>query len=515
MKVSSEQLGVGTGLQAESIMSQKCRENFIEYLKSLYRVYVNKSKKVYDSFEQRSLRRELKRQLIREQRLQSEKYGSELTYLGDLSQDKSRIAWEKLHISLANAPKGVSNNENFKSTRRLGSHENDGLKPVTNGLQNVSRNGILNNTKKQLDELKKELELLKLELSEDGDEKRCDKTYSGRHSLSQGNSRRGLKESSAQRRQTNPRLELRDAYRDITSASMSGSTQRTFHYGDAPTEKTEKAFAADTDFDADSGESRPLFGKCYLGKIPSSFDNSSLRGIDHLYDELSFTSKETEKQPRSSIHDVTRTFPLQDFPEPVFPSQSGSELFHVKPYTLETKDISNLFDVDFGDVGNETPGGARENVVLRRMLRAGSQAKLEGSKARGDLYYVHSFSQGNYKVNGEAKTSLVRPYGQKDKGEVLDKSFGILPSTKSIQRKQIVPVMDKLSMDLHAKDSTEQPRALQRTLSKEKRHREQVLAKKSSRSAQPPSTKTHLHALTALIRMSSKSASAVCDEEAQ
>ena len=514
--MSSEQLRVGTGLQAERIMSQKCRENFMEYLKSLYRVYVNKSKKVYDSFEQRNLRRELKRQLIREQRLQSERYGSELTYLGDLSQDKSRIAREKLHISLANAPKGaVLNNESFKSTRRLESHENDELKPVTNGLQNVSRNGVLNNTKRQLDELKKELELLKLELSEDGDEKRCDKSYSGRHSLSQGNSTRGLKESSAQRRQTNPRLELRDVYRDRTSVYMSSSTQRTFHNGDAPTEKTEKAFAADTDFDADSGESKALFGKCYLGKIPSSFDNSSSRGIDHLYDDLSFTSKETEKQPRSSIHDVTRSFPLQDFPEPVFPSQSGSELFHVKPYTLETKDISNLFDVDFGDVGNEKPGGARENLVLRRMLRAGSQGKLQGSKARDDLDSVHSFSQGNYKVNGEAKTSLVRPYGQKDKGEVLDKSFGILPSTKSIQRKQIVPVMDKLSVDLHVKDSTEQPRPLRRTLSKEKRHREQVLAKKSARIAQPPSTKTHLHALTALIRMSSKSASAVCDEEAQ
>ena len=52
----------------------------------------------------------------------------------------------------------------------------------------------------------------------------------------------------------------------------------------------------------------------------------------------------------------------------------------------------------------------------------------------------------------------------------------------------------------------------QRTLSKDKRHSEQVVAKNPAKSVQAPSSKSHLHALTALIRMSAKNASAMFDE---
>ncbi|KAJ7356134.1 hypothetical protein OS493_026517 [Desmophyllum pertusum] len=144
LKVSSEQLSIGTSLQADAIANQRCREKFVDYLKSLYMVHSNKFKKVHDAFEQRNLRRELKRQQLKEQRLQSERRGSELTYLGDLSQDKSRIARERLKISLASASKGVPSDENLgnvNNTRR----QIDELEQISNGT--------VKDTGRQIDEL--------------------------------------------------------------------------------------------------------------------------------------------------------------------------------------------------------------------------------------------------------------------------------------------------------------------------------------------------------------------------
>ncbi|KAJ7356133.1 hypothetical protein OS493_026516 [Desmophyllum pertusum] len=169
----------------------------------------------------------------------------------------------------------------------------------------------------------------------------------------------------------------------------------------------------------------------------------------------------------------------------------GNESFHLKPYT-DTKGISNLFDVDFDDI-DARKSRDRENLALRRMLRAG--------KSRHNLDAVHSTSHGKTNEVGEAKKSLPSSFTNGDKAEVLDRSVGVVP----LRSERKVFVREKPLKAL-AKDSTEQPRQLQRSPSKEKSFREQALAKKSARSVQPSSTKTHLHALTALIRMSAKNA---------
>jgi len=215
--------------------------------------------------------------------------------------------------------------------------------------------------------------------------------------------------------------------------------------------------------------------------------------------------------PRTAVHEGTRTFLPLDSSEvsAVFNSKtdiaSGTDL-HLKPYTIETKDISNLFDVDFDDVDvKRNPD--RENLALRRMLRAGDLSRLEST---------HSTSQGKTGVNDEAKTRLPTSSATENKRERLYGSLGALPSRNPVYREEKVSLRDKNLREASAKDSSEEPRQLQRSPSKEKRYKEKVLAKKSVRSVQPPrSTNTHLHALTALIRMSSKNAGAMFGEEAQ
>ncbi|KAJ7375962.1 hypothetical protein OS493_037769 [Desmophyllum pertusum] len=138
LKVSSEQLSIGTSLEADAIVNQRCREKFVDYLKSLYMVYSNKFKKVHDAFKQRNLTREFKRQQLKEQRLQSERRGSELPCLGDLLHDNSRNAREWLQISLANASKGVPSDENLgnvNNTRR----QIDELEQISNGTVKKTR----------------------------------------------------------------------------------------------------------------------------------------------------------------------------------------------------------------------------------------------------------------------------------------------------------------------------------------------------------------------------------------
>ncbi|KAJ7375963.1 hypothetical protein OS493_037770 [Desmophyllum pertusum] len=100
---------------------------------------------------------------------------------------------------------------------------------------------------------------------------------------------------------------------------------------------------------------------------------------------------------------------------------------------------------------------------------------------------------------GEAKKFLPSSFTNEDRGEVLDRPVGVV----RFRSERKVLVREK---PLLAKYSTEQPRQLQRSPSKEKSFREQALAKKSARSVQPSSTKSHLHALMALIMMRAKNA---------
>ena len=492
LKVSSEQLNIGTGLRVDAIMNQKCEEKFMVYLKSLHQVYSAKSKKVYDSFEHRNVRRELKRLQLKEHRLKSERLGSELTYLGELSQNKSRIAREKLQVSLTNASRGVPSDGILESRAR----QIDELEHITltNGTTKMPSDGTITGTKRQLDELKKELELLKLECSVSRDENDCQSFTTS------DSSRNESKLVSALDRPTNPRQELRDLYRGSTSGNMDVASK----------EKT---------FETVFGDNQPRFGGCYLGNIPSSFNDSRRRVLDRSRDKLSFTFKELDVLPRTYVHEGIRTFLTHDSSEvPVFNSKAdivrGSDV-HLKPYTTETKGISNLFNVDFDDVDVEK-NRDRENSVLRRMLQAGDLSRLEDSKLRRDLHSTHSTSQGKTRVNGEGKTMLPTSSATEDKRERMCGSLSALPSRKPTYKEEKVSVRDKTTTETPTKDLSEEPRQLQRSPSKEKRYREQVLAKKSARSVEPSqSTKTHLHALTALIRMSAKNAGAMFGEEAQ
>ena len=516
LEVSSEQLNIGTGLRVDAIMNQKCEEKFMEYLKSLHLVYSTRSKKVYDAFEQRNVRRELRRQQLRDHRLKSERPGSELTYLGELSHNKSRIAREKLQVSLANASRGVPSNGVLESTTR----QIDELEHIalTSGSTKMPSEGAITGTKRQLDALKKELELLKLELSESGDENDC-KSFTTPDSLVQGSSRYESKLLSALDKQKNSRHKLRDLYRGhgIKNENMSEKSKKTIHNGDM-------SIALKT-FETPSDDNQPRFGGCYLGNIPSSFDDSRRIGLDRSRDELSqFTFKEMDVLPRTSVLEGTRTFLPLDSSEvsAVFNSKAdivSDTVLHLKPYSTETKGISNLFEVDFDEADVDVKKNHdRENSALRRMLRAGDLSRLESGKLRSDLYSTHSTSQGKTGVNGEAKTTLPTSSAteNRDKRERLCGSLGALPSRKPMYKEEKVSLRDKTSTEASAKDSSEEPRQLQRSPTKEKRYREKVLGKKSARSAEPPhSTKTHLHALTALIRMSAKNAGAMFGEKAQ
>ena len=507
LQVSAEHLNIGTGLRADAIMNQKSEENFIEYLKLLHQVYCSKSKKVYDAFEQRNVRRELKRQQLKEHRLKSERFGSELTYLGELSQDKSRIAREKLQISLANASRGVPSDGILESPAR----QIDELEHIasTNGLTKMPSDGTITGTKRQLDELKKELELLKLECNESTDStdrKNFTMPDSSKHES------RLLSELDMPK---NPRHELRDVCRGSIIANVSEKSKKTIHNGDMSVALNDKTFETASD------DKQPRFGGCYLGNIPSSFGDSRRRGLDRSRDELSFTFKEMDALPRTSVHDGTRTSLPHDSSEvSVFNSKadivSGSELLHLKPYTTETKGISNLFEVDFDDADVDVKKNYdRENSALKRMLRAGDLSRLEGSKFRRDLYSTHSASHGKTRAHDEAKTMSPSFSITKDKRERLHGPLDASLSRKPMYKEEKVSVRDNTSTEALAKDSSEEPRQLRRSPSKEKRFREQVLVKKSARSVEPSqSTKTHLHALTALIRMSAKNAGAMFGEEA-
>lgn len=513
LKVSSEQLNIGTGLRADTIMNQKCEEKFMDYLKSLHQVYSSKSKKVYDAFEQRNVRRELERQQLKEHRLKSEGLGSELTYLGELSQNKSRIAREKLQVSLSNASRGLPGNGILENTTwKIDELGNTGL---SNGSTKMISGGTVTGTKRQLDELKKELALLKLECSESLDENDF-KRFTTPDSVFQGSSPHEWKLFSTLDKPKNPRQELRELYRGSTNANMNEESKKTTHNSDMTLALREKTFETTSD------DNQSRFGGCYLGNIPSNFDDSSGRGQGHSLDDLSFTFKEMDVLPRTCVQEETGNFlPHDSSEESVFHSKSdvvsGSDLLYLKPSTTETKGISNLFEVDFGDVDVVVKKNYdRENSALRRMLRAGDLSKLESGRLKPDLFSSHSTGQGKTRVDGEAKTTLPTSSITKDKGERLYGSLGALPSKKPMYKEEKLSVRDKTSTEALAKDFSEEPKQFRRSPSKEKSYREQVLAKNSARTVEPSrSTKTNLHALTALIRTSAKNAGAMFGEEGQ
>ena len=261
LEVSSEQFNIGTGLRVDAIMSQKCEEKFMEYLKSLHQVYSTRYKTVYDAFEQRNVRRELKKQQLRDHRLKSERLGSELTYLTELSQNKSRIAREKLQVSLANASRGVPSSGILENTAR----QIDDLEHIapTNGSTKMPSDGTITGTKRQLDGLKKELELLKLEVSEFGDENDCE-SFTTPDSLFQRSSKHEAKLLSALDKPKNSRHELRDLYRGITNGNMSDKSKETIHSRDMSIDLREKTFKTASD------DNQSRFGGCYLGDIPAA-----------------------------------------------------------------------------------------------------------------------------------------------------------------------------------------------------------------------------------------------------
>ena len=78
LQVSSEKLGIVSNVRTEDITQLRNREQFHDYLESLYLLHSNGTKGVLNTSDQTNLKREIKRLQLREQRLK-ERQGSELT----------------------------------------------------------------------------------------------------------------------------------------------------------------------------------------------------------------------------------------------------------------------------------------------------------------------------------------------------------------------------------------------------------------------------------------------------
>jgi len=511
------------------------------------------------------VKREINRLHLREQRLK-ERHGSQLSYLEEASQGESRISREKLQLSFENPSRILSDNERQK----VGGFMRVSLVP-----KDTAENGTSSSTKRELGKLEEELRLLQLEC---GDE-------------SFGVSTPSFRASHLQRSQKNPRQELRDLCRGslvgtkVQEPKLSTIAQETFGNNDLVAASRCKTFQCESD------DGKLPFGGCYLSEPAGEYKNSKTPDLEHSLDE-SFIFKEYPAQP--SFLEEIRALTPRTSSQAVLNGQ-GANVFKS---SMKSQGISNLFDVDFGDL-DARMSRDQENTALKRMVRVASRSKLDrrsrqsassvavnvnGEMARsllnssteqdkgqqlgtGDRRSRHGLNTALYasfgvvnvngEADGEAAKSLLSSSSEENKREKLDtmdsrsvpdlgtglsaslsqanvngesaKLFG--SSTKLDKEEQLglplsfVPLNKPMFKDKGSSLSTETPLEtfssepkrphLQRSFSKEKRHREQVFAKKSARNALPSSSKAHLHNLTALIRTSAKNANASCSEEEQ
>ena len=585
LQVSSEKLGIVSNVRTEDITQLRNREQFHDYLESLYLLHSNGTKGVLNTSDQTNLKREIKRLQLREQRLK-ERQGSELTYLGELSQNKSSFATEKREWSQEIPTVDINRT---KQLDELGVVSPTGSTPTT-----MWHNQSLTvNTKRELDELEEELRLLKLECSDNSyDTKRYWTEQPGQFSFN-GTFSLGLPTSNLPRqlRQTNVRQELKNLRRgNQVVAQLDKRAQKTI--GDTHSNVDTSSMCDVLSSDRENG--KLPFGGCYLSEPSNGLENSERRNLDLSFDESSvFTD-----------YPIRPSFPLQRSSPPLVNSKkvkrNGRVL--VPEPSLETKEISNLFDLDFSDFDARISRGG-EDSAIKRMMRAGNRSKLNSNSVYG-LYaglssgsglanpkdkvaksameiprtfdkrerldasgrklrrgldgklsdisngddkmpkqpFVSSISQrdqreslclrgvqserefsgtklsstmGETNENYQVTRGLSSSFAGNDKEDLIATSLRPLSSERSTTyNNEERSVSKETPFGMISRQSSEPVKQLQESVSEEKRrHRQQVLATKTSRKNQPCSKKTHLHALTALIRSSSRNAGAACSEE--
>lgn len=583
--MSSEKLGIVSNVRTEDITQLRNREQFHDYLESLYLLHSNRTKGVLNTSDQTNLKREIKRLQLREQRLK-ERQGSELTYLGELSQNKSSFATEKREWSQEIPTVDINRT---KQLDELGVVSPTGSTPTT-----MWHNQSLTvNTKRELDELEEELRLLKLECSDNSyDTKRYWTEQPGQFSFN-ATFTLGLPTSNLPRqlRQTNVRQELKNLHRgNPVMAQLDKRAQKTV--GDTHSSVDTSSMCDVLSSDRENG--KLPFGGCYLSEPSNGLENSERRNLDLSFDESSvFTD-----------YPIRPSFPLQRSSPPLVNSKkvkrNGRVL--VPEPSLETKEISNLFDLDFSDFDARISRGG-EDSAIKRMMRAGNRSKLNSNSVYG-LYaglssgsglanpkdkvaksameiprtfdkrerldasgrklrrgldgklsdisngddkmpkqpFVSSISQrdqreslclrgvqsecefsgtklsstmGETNENYQVTRGLSSSFAGNDKEDLIATSLRPLPSERSTTyNNEERSVSKETPFGMISRQSSEPVKQLQESVSEEKRrHRQQVLATKTSRKNQPSSKKTHLHALTALIRSSSRNAGAACSEE--
>ena len=585
--MSSEKLGIVSNVRTEDITQLRNTEQFHNYLESLYLLHSKRTKGVLNTSDQTNLKREIKRLQLREQRLK-ERQGSELTYLGELSQIKSSFATEKRERSQEIRRVDVN---------RTKLDELDVVSPTGSNRSTMCHNqSLTDNTKREIDELEEELRLLKLECSDNSyDTKRYWTEQPGQFSFNATFSL-GLPTSNLPRqlRQTNVRQELKNLHRgNQVVAQLDKRGQKTT--GDTHSNVDTSSMRDVLNSDRENG--KLPFGGCYLSEPSSGLENSERRNVDLSLDKSSvFTD-----------YPIRPSFPLQRSSPPLFNSKkvkrNGRAL--VPEPSLETKEISNLFDLDFSNFDARISRGG-EDSAIKRMMRAGNRSKLNsrsnygldaglssgsgsglanpkdkvaksameipltldkrdrfdasGRKLRHGLdgklsdisngddkmpkqpHFVSSISQrdqressclrrvqserefagtklsstmGETNENHQVTRGLSSSFAGNDKEDLIATSLRPLPSGRSTTYKnEERPLSKETPFGKISRQSSEPVKQLQESVSEEKRrHRQQVLATKTSRKNQPSSTKTHLHALTALIRSSSRNAGAACSEE--
>ena len=584
LQVSSEKLGIVSNVRTEDITQLGNREQFHDYLESLYLLHSNRTKGVLNTSDQTNLKREIKRLQLREQRLK-ERRGSELTYLGELRQIKSSFATEKRERRQEIPTVDINR------TKQL--DELDVVSPTGSNPRTMWHNQSLTvNTKQELDELEEELRLLKLECSDNSyDTKRYWTEQPGQFSFNATFSL-GLPTSKLPRqlRQTHVRQELKNLHRgNPVIAQLDKRAQKTI--GDTHSSVDTSSMRDVLNSDRENG--KLPFGGCYLSEPSNGLENSERRNLDLSFDESSvFTD-----------YPIRPSFPLQRSSPPLVNSKKVKRNGHalIPEPRLETREISNLFDLDFSDFDARISRGG-EDSAIKRMMRAGNRSKLnsnsdygldaglssgsalanpkdkvaksameipltldkrEGFDASGrklrhgldgklsDISngddkmpkqpFVSSISRrdqreslclrgvqserefagtelsstmGETNENHQVTRGLSSSFAGNDKEDLIATSLRPLRSGRSTTYNNEERSLSKETpFGKISRQSSEPVRQLQESVSKEKQHREQVLATKTSRKNQPSSTKTHLHALTALIRSSSRNAGGACSEE--
>ena len=583
--MSSEKLGIVSNVRTEDITQLRNREQFHDYLESLYLLHSNGTKGVLNTSDQTNVKREIKRLQLREQRLK-ERQGSELTYLGELSQNKSSFTTEKRERSQEIPTVDINRT---KQLDELGVVSPTGSTPTT-----MWHNQSLTvNTKRELDELEEELRLLKLECSDNSyDTKRYWTEQPGQFSFN-ATFTLGLPTSNLPRqlRQTDVRQELKNLHRgNPVMAQLDKRGQKIV--GDTHSNVDTSSMCDVLSSDRENG--KLPFGGCYLSEPSNGLENSERRNLDLSFDESSvFTD-----------YPIRPSFPLQRSSPPLVNSKKVKRNGHalIPEPSLETKEISNLFDLDFSDFDARISRGG-EDSAIKRMMRAGNRSKLNSNSVYG-LYaglssgsglanpkdkvaksameiprtfdkrerldasgrklrrgldgklsdisngddkmpkqpFVSSISQrdqreslclrgvqserefsgtklsstmGETNENYQVTRGLSSSFAGNDKEDLIATSLRPLSSERSTTyNNEERSVSKETPFGMISRQSSEPVKQLQESVSEEKRrHRQQVLATKTSRKNQPSSKKTHLHALTALIRSSSRNAGAACSEE--